>query len=95
MIKGLDALHHPRIELANVDISAKGKHDIAYMPFYKTKQYSAIEKELVAIDSIRTKSVVLVVPESEYLNNEHISIQIYKKHFTKEQWDALKEVLGV
>ncbi len=46
MRKGLEALHHPRIELAKIDISVEGKHDIAYMPFYKTKQYTAIEKEL-------------------------------------------------
>ena len=46
MSKGLEALHHPRIELAKIDISAEGKHDIAYMPFYKTKQYAAIEEEL-------------------------------------------------
>ena len=36
MTKGLEALHHPRVELASIDISAEGKQDIGYMPFYKT-----------------------------------------------------------
>ena len=46
MSEGLEALHHPRIKSARVDISAEGKHDIAYMFFDDTKQYAAIEKEL-------------------------------------------------
>lgn len=46
MSKGLEALRHPRIKSARVDISAEGKHDIAYMHFDDTKQYAAIEKEL-------------------------------------------------
>ena len=54
MSKGLEALHHPRIELAKIDISAEGKHDIAYMPFYKTNQYTAIEKELKEYESYKT-----------------------------------------
>lgn len=53
MSKGLEALHHPRIELARIDISTEGLHDIAYMPFYKTKQYTAIEEELNDLDTIK------------------------------------------
>ena len=46
MSEGLEALHHPRIKSAKVDISAEGKHDIAYKFFSTTKQYAAIENEL-------------------------------------------------
>ena len=46
MSEGLEALHHPRIKSAKVDISAEGKHGIAYMFFGDTKQYAAIENEL-------------------------------------------------
>lgn len=46
MSEGLEALHNPRIKSAKVDISAEGKHDIAYMFFDDTKQYAAIENEL-------------------------------------------------
>lgn len=46
MSEGLEALHHPRIKSARVDISAEGKHNIAYMHFDDTKQYAAIENEL-------------------------------------------------
>lgn len=53
MSKGLEALHHPRIELAQIDISAEGKHDIAYMPFYKTKQYADIENELKEYERLK------------------------------------------
>ena len=34
MSEGLAALHHPRIELAKIDISAEGKQGIAYMLLY-------------------------------------------------------------
>ena len=53
VIKGLEALHHPRIELAKIDISVEGKQDMGYMPFYKTKQYSIIEKELKEYKEIK------------------------------------------
>lgn len=46
MSKGLEALYHPRIKLAKVDISTEGKHNIAYMLFDNTKQYAVIEQEL-------------------------------------------------
>lgn len=45
-MKGLEALHHPRIKSAQVDIGAEGKRGIAYMFFDDTKQYAAIEKAL-------------------------------------------------
>ena len=53
MSKGLDALHHPRIKSAKIDISAEGKHGIAYMFFDDTKQYAAIEKELTEYDLLK------------------------------------------
>lgn len=46
MSQGLDALHHPRIKSAQVDISVEGKLGIGYMSFGDTKQYAAIENEL-------------------------------------------------
>lgn len=52
MSKGLEALHHLRIKSAKVDISAEGKHDIAYMFFEDTKQYATIEQELKALTMI-------------------------------------------
>ena len=50
MSEGLEALHHPRIKSAKVDISLEGKHGIAYMFFGDTKQYAAIENELKDYD---------------------------------------------
>lgn len=50
MSEGLEALHHPRIKSAQVDISAEGKHGIGYMFFGDTKQYATIEKDLRAYE---------------------------------------------
>lgn len=76
MSKGLEALHHPRIELAKIDISAEGKHDIAYMPFYKTKQYGTIENEL---------------KECEELKNYHEFTEIVEKIHSKVCDSTLQE----
>lgn len=59
MNEGLEALHHPRIKSARVDISAEGKHDIAYMRFDDTKQYTAIENELKEYEMEHTLRVRL------------------------------------
>lgn len=83
-IKGLKALKDIRLRIF-IESDVQSKKVV--------KDLKIIEKELKAIDSIITKGVVLVIPESEYLNNERISIQIYKKHFTNEQWQKLLEVL--
>ncbi len=39
---------------------------------------------------IKEKGIALCVPEMEYQNDEHITIHIYKRHFTKEEWENLK-----
>lgn len=98
MSKGLEALHHPRIELAKIDISVEGKHDIAYMLFYKTKQYTAIKKELKAFEIVEkfVKSISL-----KYIFCDDLVILIvggdefewYYKCSSQEEYDLLKEVL--
>lgn len=86
MSKGLEALHHPRIELAQIDISAEGKHDIAYMPFYKTKQYTAIENELKALEIFKTKIIGDLFLK---LLNDMLASQ----RITYSEYDLLKETL--
>ena len=44
---------------------------------------------------IKERGVALCVPETEYLNNERITIHIYKRHFTKEEWENLKRELNL
>ena len=56
-------------------------------------EIDAIENELKVVDAIQNKGITMIIKESEYFNNEHITIQIYKKHFSKEEWNSLKEVL--
>lgn len=95
MSKGLEALHHPRIELAKIDISAEGLHDIAYMPFYKTKQYTAIEKELKAFEIANTKDVDIgwlkrAKDLSQY--NSGMGVNSYSA-LTQEEYRLLKEEL--
>lgn len=100
-IKGLEELEKVRNRLIAMCDFVQSKDPNAFIEcnndikkYVDVNYIFNIEKELKAIDSVRTKGVVLVVPESEYLNNEHISIQIYKKHFTNEQWQELLEVLN-
>lgn len=91
-MKGLEALHHPRIELAMIDISAEGKHGIGYMPFFETKQYTTVEKELKALEIIKEKVSVDLLEE---LNDDEpywLDISCSTK-LTKEEYDLLKEVL--
>lgn len=108
MIKGLEALHHPRIKLAKVDISAEGKHDIAYMFFDDTKQYAVIEKELKALVIVKNKGVfVHLLQQSQNVKGYNsLMIIAFKKMaekdykgvvekfcLTEEEYDLLKEVL--
>ena len=83
MSKGLEALHLPRIKSARVDISAEGKHDIAYMFFDDTKQYAAIEKELKALEIIKNVGAIAF-----YLDKWKIQQVI-----SQEEYNLLKEVL--
>lgn len=48
------------------------------------------KQEIDLVELIKKKGVTLVVKETECLNNEHITIQVYKKHTTNEEWDFLK-----
>ena len=98
MSEGLESLHHPRIELAKIDISAEGKQDIAYMPFYKTKQYAAIEKELKALELIKVKQIdvlyIAMFPDSLEKYNKHVSfIGNNVWCLTQEEFDLLREVV--
>ena len=85
MSRGLEALHHPRIKSAKVDISSEGKHDIAYMLFDYTKQYAIIEKELTALDIVKNK-----IPLAIFVL---IKVAFEEKELTKEEFGLLKEVL--
>ena len=91
MSKGLEALHHPRIELAKIDISAESKHDIAYMPFYKTKQYVTIEKELKALEILKAFDFEI----EDYTNELNGSVCVKQRRIIldPEEIDLLKEVL--
>ena len=93
MSEGLEALHHPRIGLAKIDISAEGKQDIAYMPFYKTKQYAAIEKELEAFEIMKNKEVdVHKFLDAQCIEHYNLGM-IGAWKLTTEEYDLLKEVL--
>lgn len=91
MSKGLEALHHPRIELAKIDISVEGKHDIAYMPFYKTKQYAAIEKELKAFEIIDKHIIKIGGVKGNFTSDNIILVGL--KNLTQEDYDLLKGIL--
>ena len=107
MSKGLEALHHPRIELAKIDISAEGKHGIAYMPFYKTKQYAAIEQELKEKDELAQALSIVTCENGDLLKYKRalgILVKVFKEeintnylvldYLTQEENDLLKEVLN-
>lgn len=59
----------------------------------KTKYQFYLKDE--AINLLTKCSIVLVVPESECLNNERLTIQLYKKDTTKEQWEKLLELFDI
>ena len=93
MSRGLEALHHPRIELANIDISVEGKKDIAHMPFYKTKQYTAIEKELNALKIIKEKDVDIIALKISIDLKQYNCKEDGRCPLTQEEYVLLKEVL--
>lgn len=89
MSKGLEALKRIQCNYVHVfKARENGKTQLVH-------DLNAIEKELKAIKNIKERGVMLIVPESELLNNERISIQVYKKHFTQEEWNELKEALDL
>lgn len=55
-------------------------------------ELETIEKELETLETIKKQGIILVIPDNDF-TSEHIDIQIYKKHFSKEKWEALKEAL--
>ena len=59
------------------------------------KDLKIIEKDLDALELLTKHGITLVVPESECLNNERLTIQLYKKHATKEQWEKLLKLFDV
>ena len=52
-----------------------------------------IAVSLKVLDFLVKFGVPMLVPESEYLNNERISINVYKKHFSEREWKQVKEIL--
>ena len=52
-----------------------------------------IAVSLKVLDFLVKFGVPMLVPESEYLNNERISINVYKKHFNEREWKQVKEIL--
>ena len=102
MSKGLEALHHPRIKTAKVDISAEGKHDIAYMFFDDTKQYTAIEKELKQAEEneklLKVFKDALTIEYHEYPtieqhnDNEDVMSYLVKELYTIRQSELEKNM---
>ena len=45
------------------------------------------------LDIIKHRGIALVIPENDY-SNEHITIEIYKKHVSNKEWEMLKKELG-
>ena len=54
-----------------------------------------VEEKVNALELLTKCSIVLVVPESECLNNERLTIQLYKKHTAQEQWEKLLELFDI
>lgn len=54
-----------------------------------------VEEKVNALELLTKCGITLVVPESECLNNERLTIQLYKKHTTKEQWEKLLELFDI
>lgn len=52
-----------------------------------------IEKNRV-LEIINKLGIKLVIPDNDY-SKEHITIEIYRQHFTKEQWEMLKKELDL
>ena len=94
MGEGLNALHNQKIKSAKVDISAEGKHDIAYKFFGETKQYSIIEKELKASEFLK-KQFRLVVNQLQAKNERALGGWVRVKEIEDDdELNAWKEVLG-
>ena len=47
-----------------------------------------------AFDIIKSRGIALVIPENDY-SHEHITIEIYKRHVSKEEWEMLKKKLNI
>jgi len=65
------------------------------MEKHSIKGVCKLEEKLNALKLLIKCGIALVVPESEYLNNERLTIQLYKKHTTKEQWEKLLELFDI
>ena len=78
-------------------------YDAIYAVATEPNTYFDLEKVEEMVDEIAVSLKVLqflvkfgvpmLVPESEYLNNERISINVYKKHFNEREWKQVKEIL--
>ena len=47
------------------------------------------------LELINKRGICLIVPESECLNDERLTIHLYKKNTSKKQWDAIIKALGL
>ena len=110
MSKGLEALERlycaGRLDLSYV---ASDKHKQDYDLIEKElKGYEgaknhieALHKERVenslklkALEIINKLGIKLVIPDNDY-SKEHIIIEIYRQHFTKEEWEMIKKELDL
>lgn len=55
----------------------------------------AKNKKIDLAKVIKKNGVAMVFPETEYLNNERITIHIYKRHFKNEEWQEIKKAIGI
>ena len=59
---------------------------------FQTIECELKQAELIKI--IKQKGIALIIPDNDF-SNEHITIEIYTKHLTKEQLDLFKGELNL
>ena len=59
-----------------------------------TQKADRLKKESDVVQILRNKGVKLIVPNNDF-SNEHVVIEVYTKHLTKEELAAIKEVLDL
>ena len=59
------------------------------------EEIEIVKNAIESLELLKECGIALVVPESECLNNERLTIQLYKKHATQEQWEKLLELFDI
>ena len=59
------------------------------------KRLAKFISKIETLELLTKCGIALVVPESECFNNERLTIQLYKKHTTQEQWEKLLELFDI